>query len=404
MYRLSKNFKILTFFPHHGASVSGGERSFFEILKRWANWGNQIHIVTTREGYSLLKKQELKFHPYLYEFPEKAFGFSWYIAVIKAIRKIPHGNFDFVYSNEPFTSVIPAFIGKHKTGSPLVIVFKALEPCESSLISCFRNYRAFKQHTTLGSAIESACVLLRNTLAKRADLLFVVSGFYKDLLAKIGMDPKRIYRIRHGVNFDHISSIGASDSNIFDACFMGGFLPKKGIFDLVKAWRNVVNSKPDAKLAMIGTGSKEIVDRLHSLVKELGLENNVIETGWLDDEKYSVMKRSRVFVFPSYAEGFALAVCEAMACGLPVVAYDLAAYKNTYKKGMIKVRTGDVQELANAIIGILEDETSRKNLGRDAIEQAKDYDWENSARAQLDIITKFVQITKQNRMHKGLYI
>jgi len=392
VYALTKCCKIVTFFPHHGASVSGGERSFFEILKRWADWGNQIHIVTTREGYYLLKEQGLKFFPYLYDFPGKTSRFSWYVAIVKAIRKIPKIGFDFVYCNEPFTSVIPAFIGKHRTESPLVIVFKALEPCEASLCSCFTSHRAFERHTILGSAIESAFVLLRNTLAKRADLLLVVSDYYKDLLARMGMEPKRIHRIRHGVNFARISSIEASKGKAFDACFMGGFMPKKGIFDLAKAWKKVVDSKPDAKLVMIGTGSKETVDRFDTLVNELGLTKNVIETGWLGDEKYSVMKRSRVFVFPSYAEGFALAVCEAMACGLPVVAYELEAYKGTYKKGMIQVQIGDVQALANAITNVLDDENLRRDLSKDALAQAREYDWTNSARIQFDIISKFLQL------------
>jgi len=374
--------------------MSGGERSFFEILKRWAKWGNQIHIVTTKEGFSLLKGQGLRFFPHVYEFPETVSALSWYWCVERATRKIPHDKFDFVYSNEPFTSVIPAFIAKNKTKAPLVVVFKLLESHEGFFTSCFRNYRARERRTVLGSAIDSTYVLLRNTLAKRADLLLVVSSYYKKLLMKMGMEPKRIHTIKHGVDFTRISSIKVNGDKSFDACFMGGLIPRKGIFDLVRAWRKAVDSKPDAKLVIIGTGNKVTVERLNSLIRKLNLDKNIIQTGWLEDEKFQVMKKSKIFVFPSYGEGFALAVCEAMACGLPVVAYDLAAYKNIYKKGMIKVKTGDVQELANAVIGILEDGTSRKSLGTDAIEQAKEYDWENSARTQLDIIAQFLRITK----------
>ena len=391
---MNAQLKILSFLPHHGPSISGGERSFFEILKIWARWGNQIHIITTKEGCSLLKRQGLRFFPHIYEFPETVSALSWYWCVERAIRKIPHDKFDFVYSNEPFTSVIPAFIAKNKTKAPLVVVFKSLEPHEGSFTSCYRSYRAHAQRMILGSAIDSICVLLRNMLAKRANLLLIVSSYYKELLTKMSIEPKRIYTIKHGVNFTHISSIKVNGGKSFDACFMGSLIPGKGIFDLVRAWRKVVDKKPDAKLVIIGTGKKVVVEQLNSLIWKLNLDKNIIQTGWLYDEKFRMMKKSKIFVFPSYSEGFALAVCEAMACGLPVVTYDLPTYKNIYKKGMIKVRIGDVQKLANATISILEDETSQKELGRDAIEQAKEYDWENSARVQLDIIIKFLQITK----------
>ena len=391
---LNTQLKILTFLPHHGSAISGGERSFFEILKRWANWGNQIHIVTTKEGYSLFRRQRLKFFPHIYEFPETVSALSWYRCVERAIRKIPHHKFDFVYSNEPFTSVIPAFIAKNKTKAPLVVVFKSLEAHEGSTTSIYRSYRTHAHRTILGSAIDSTCVSLRNMLAKRADLLLVVSSYYKELLTKMGIERKRIYAIKHGVNFTHISSIKVNSGKSFDACFMGRLIPEKGVFDLVRAWSKVVDKKRDARLVIIGTGKKAVVEQLNSLIRELNLSKNIIQTGWLYDEKFQIMKKSKIFVFPSYAEGFALAICEAMACGLPVVAYDLPVYKNIYRKGMITVRTGDAQELANTIISILEDEASQKSLGRDATEQAKEYDWEKSARAQLDIITKFFQITK----------
>jgi len=391
---LDAQLKILTFLPHHGSSVSGGERSFFEIFKRWARWGHEIHVITTEDGYSLLKGQKLRFVPYIYEFPETVSALSWYWCVGRATRKIPHDKFDFVYSNEPFTSVIPAFIAKNKTKAPLVVVFKSLEPLEGNSISFHRNNRAHTQRTILGSIIDSTCVSLGNMLTKRADLLLVVSRYYKEPLMKMGIESERIYTIKHGVNFTHISSIKANGGKPFDACFMGSLIPRKGIFDLVRAWRKVVDEKQDAKIAIIGTGKKVVVEQLNSLVWKLNLDKNIIRTGWLDDKKYEVMKKSKVFVFPSYSEGFALAVCEAMACGLPVVAYDLPTYESIYKDGMVKVRTGYVQELANTIIGLLEDETAQKEIGRRAIEQAKEYDWENAAKTQLGIITDFLHITK----------
>jgi len=391
---LDKHLKILTFFPHHGLSMSGGERSFFEILKRWVNLGHQIHIVTTEDGHSVLEKQNLKFVPYVYRFPKNVQTLSWYITVLKSIQKIPKLKFDFIYSNEPFTTVIPAFVAKSKTKAPLVVVFKLLEDHEVGFASCFKNPRYERQVSFFGSVIEAACLLLRNLIAKRTDLVLIVSSYYKQLLTKVGVDSGRIYTIYHGVDLDQISSIRLNGDESFDACFMGGLVPRKGIFDLVIAWKRVVSQRPSARLAIIGTGEKIIVEKLNALIGKLGLEENIVQTGWLNNEKYRVLKNSKMFVFPSYGEGFALAVCEAMACGLPVVAYDLAAYDTIYKKGMIRIDIGDTEKLADAILDVLENKTLRRRLGLEATEQAKQYDWENSAKAQLGIITRFLDITK----------
>jgi len=390
---MDRPLKILSFLPHHGTSMSGGERSFIEILKRWAEWGNQIHIITTREGSSILKRQGLKFLPRVYDFPETTSALSWYWCVERAIRKIPREDFDFVYSNEPYTSVLPAFAAKRRTKAPLVIVFKLLEQHEGDFTSCYRHHR--RQLTAIGSLAESLGVSVRNILARRADLLLVVSDFYKELLTEMQIaKPARIHAIRHGVNFSHIPSIKVNGEKDFDACFMGALMPRKGIFDLIWAWKRVVDEKPNAKLAIIGVGEESVVRKLNLLISKLDLGQNIIRTGWLDDEKYKIMKRSRVFVFPSYGEGFALAICEAMACGLPVVAYNLAAYEGIYKKGIKTVPTGNVDALAKAATTILEDEGMLRSMSMDAIEQAREYDWDDSARAQLNIIIHFLQIVK----------
>lgn len=51
-----------------------------------------------------------------------------------------------------------------------------------------------------------------------------------------------------------------------------------------------------------------------------------------DDYLYSLLKSSKVFVFPSHEEGWGIAVCEAMAAGLPIVAYDLAPFREFFPR------------------------------------------------------------------------
>ncbi len=75
----------------------------------------------------------------------------------------------------------------------------------------------------------------------------------------------------------------------------------------------------DAKLLIIGQGSLE--EKLKELTKILGVENDVKFIGYTPNP-FSYIRRSTLFVFPSLYEGFPNALCEAMACGVPVISSD----------------------------------------------------------------------------------
>jgi len=88
---------------------------------------------------------------------------------------------------------------------------------------------------------------------------------------------------------------------------------------------------------VIGWGDahwRGLVDRL---VRQHGVEANTKFLGFLDnEEKYRAVKASRVFLFPSSNESWGIVVAEALACGLPVVAFDIPA---TRKFGEAAIRT-----------------------------------------------------------------
>jgi glycosyltransferase involved in cell wall biosynthesis len=86
------------------------------------------------------------------------------------------------------------------------------------------------------------------------------------------------------------------------------------------------------------------------------------------------LKSARVFVFPSREEGWAISVWEAMACGAPVIAYDLEAY-NGLKGGIAKVPVGDIGGMANAILTLLQNESDRGLMRDAAMREVRGFDW-----------------------------
>jgi len=212
---------------------------------------------------------------------------------------------------------------------------------------------------------------------RKADLIFAISMHVQGLLLKAGIDKKRIYLISFGIDVAQIPSVNF-EGKVFDACFVGAIIPGKGVLDLVKAWRMVVDLKPDAKLAIVGGGSGFYINRVKQYITDHGLQGNILMTGFVgEEEKYKIMKASKIFVFPSYLEGCPIVVCEALACGLPIVAYELLAYRDFYGSNLTCVSIGNVKELATKIIKLLSDESLRKEVAKGSYHVAKKFDLEN---------------------------
>jgi glycosyltransferase involved in cell wall biosynthesis len=98
--------------------------------------------------------------------------------------------------------------------------------------------------------------------------------------------------------------------------FAGRLAREKGIDVLLRAWPAVIAQIPNARLVIIGQGDERT--ELEKLVKGLGLTNSVIFTGGTDAVD-AYLKAANVFVLPSFAEGFPIALLEAMATQLVCV-------------------------------------------------------------------------------------
>lgn len=211
--------------------------------------------------------------------------------------------------------------------------------------------------------------------------ILTFSSVKKDLL-RLGFLNQRLHTIQNGVNVKYIS--GARVSSLkFDGCFLGNALARKGIFDLPKIWALVCRELPDARLAIIGTGTAAQIDRLQREFESRGIGGNVSFLGYLsEEEKIATLKASKTFVFPSYEEGWGIAIAEALASGLPVIAYDLPAYTDIFRMGLVKVPIGSVESFAKNTLSILKHEDMRIGLQQMAYRQAAQYDLDNIAREE----------------------
>ena len=149
---------------------------------------------------------------------------------------------------------------------------------------------------------------------------------------------------------------------------MGRLVYQKGFDLLLEAFALVAARHQRWSLVIWGDG--ELRGALEGLRRELRLEHCVRLPGWTDDP-YGEMKRAGVFVLASRYEGFPNVLCEAMACGLPVVSFDCPSGPAHIIRNAIDgliVPRDSVRELATAIDGLLGNPEARAALSAQAVE------------------------------------
>ena len=149
---------------------------------------------------------------------------------------------------------------------------------------------------------------------------------------------------------------------------------------LLQAWALVEKQCPDWTLDVYGMGEREPYKRQ---MNALGIDESRCRLhGSLTDVKEEYLSSS-VFALPSRFEGFGLVIIEAMACGLPVVAFDCEngprSIITTGENGFL-IRPFDVQQFAERLVGLMQDEDSRRKLGRQARQTSTKYAIEGVAR------------------------
>lgn len=150
----------------------------------------------------------------------------------------------------------------------------------------------------------------------------------------------------------------------------GRFVRQKGFDMLIDSWRLVAKKHPDWKLKIYGNGNKESF--LNQIASNGNLESCILYDAVpnLSDK----LSEGSVFAFSSRFEGFGMVITEAMACGLPPVAFACpCGPKDIINNGIDGFLTnpGDIDTLAEKINYLIENEGLRKEMGKKARNRAE---------------------------------
>jgi len=153
------------------------------------------------------------------------------------------------------------------------------------------------------------------------------------------------------------------------ACVIGHaarLTPWKGQRHLLEAFGLLAGRNPGAHLLLVGSAlfdSERYALSLQQAARDLGLEGRVTFAGFRSDLA-EVLAAMDIFVYPSLEKDTSpLSLLSAMACGLPVIAYDIPGVREVVVGSGILVPLGDRQQLAGAIQDLLDDPQKRRRLG-----------------------------------------
>ena len=172
---------------------------------------------------------------------------------------------------------------------------------------------------------------------------------------------------------------------------VSSFRPQKNTLRLIEAYSQLRKRRVKHKLVLVGRKLSPYSD-VQQLIQRLELENEVIVTEYVSDEKLpAIYAGADLFVFPSFFEGFGIPVLEAMACGLPVVLSNVASLPEAGGEAGYYVDPYSVDEIAEAMHNVLTQPALRESLSRKSQAHAKNFSWERVARETMQIYQNAVK-------------
>ena len=158
--------------------------------------------------------------------------------------------------------------------------------------------------------------------------------------------------------------------------YVGAVEERKGVFDLLEAFKIIKLRYKDLQLIFAGGMSKK-----NSVLYEGKFdEKDVKYLGYIsDEEKRALLSDAEAFVFPSRYEGFGLPVLEAMSCRCPVITCNVSSIPEVGGDSVEYVNPGDVEGLVFAIESLLDDRKKREELGKKGLARARLFTWDRCA-------------------------
>ena len=236
------------------------------------------------------------------------------------------------------------------------------------------------------------------------DAIVCVSEKMRHVVSKHLKKINKIHVIYNPYDYEKIEELGLTGGELdVNGLFSGNIVISVGRLDKVKGYQHLINAVSiakkeigDLKLILIGDGNQKAY--LEKIVKTKKMENDILFLGYKSNPYYYI-KRSKIYVLSSLAEGFPNALVEAMLCGTPVIATNCISGPSEILDEQVEEEISGIKQakygilvprfkyekendcedtiLAEAIIMLLKNGKLRKLYSNRALNRVKDFNIEN---------------------------
>jgi glycosyltransferase involved in cell wall biosynthesis len=248
------------------------------------------------------------------------------------------------------------------------------------------KFRALKKHVYLS--------LIEKRILRRATTLIALTDAERESYAALGINtPCRV--IPNGIALPGPRN-AAAESEVLRTfgivaddvivLFMGRLHPIKGADRLLDAFIRIAGLRPAARLVLAGPDEYGIEESFRARVGAAGLLNRVVFTGMVSGvRKEALLHRADLFCLSSDAEGFSMAILEALAHSTPVLISPRCHFSQVKRAGAGVVAEPTVAGVAQALLSLLDSPAQLRTMGaagRALV--ASEYTWQSVASQMLD--------------------
>lgn len=292
------------------------------------------------------------------KFNSKMYSPLWLNFVLK--NHLLENNFDVFFSPNNLCPAVSS--GKLKSVITIHdIMFKMDKNYYSALYRTYLNIM-------LGSSVKSASKIITISEYSKKDIIKYY-GVNKDKLDVIYRAAHPKFRLRSPNEYDWValkSKYGLKENFIM---YVGLIENRKNISGILRIADICRSKRNDFQLVLVGRpgyGFSEIKKEIDNRT------DNVSYLNYVDDKDLPLLYNSaKIFLFPSYYEGFGLPVLEAMQSGVPVVTSNTSSLPEIVDGFGIMHQPNDIKSFAESIIKLLDDSNYYNECRKNSIEGAK---------------------------------
>jgi len=291
--------------------------------------------------------------------------FTWGFELRKDLKRVfSLGQYDIIHVHSPLSPVLPVL---------------AIEEANCPVVGTFHTY--FDR--SIGYAIG------RRYFQKRLDQLHAaIAVSHSTTIALNRYFEANWTIVPNGIDTDvfnpHVPRPAALRTDVPVILFLGRFDPRNGLTTLIESFKKVRGQNREAQLVVVGDGPL----RKH-YYRAAGGDPDITFVGSVLGERPSYYAHSAMYACPTTKASFGITLLESMACETPVVCSDIYGFRDVVKheREALMVQSGNIDDLSDALVRLLDDETLRARLGKRGRQEAEQYSWANVTETVLDIYT-----------------